>query len=100
MHTRDDRRRKDDGEAFLPDPQQGGRSHVNDDLAEMAAEDFISAATSGEEQGQENRDRVVAEELGGPFIESTAAEELADDEDETNPAGAEAEPFPRAMGGR
>lgn len=99
MHTRDDRRRRDDGDAFIPDPH-GGRAHTNDDLAEMAAEDFLASATSGEEQGQSHRDQVVAEELGGPFIQSTAADELADDVDEMNPLDADVEPFPRAVGGR
>ncbi len=102
MHTRDPghRRRMDDGEAFLPDPQQGGASSTRDDLAETLAEEYLASATSGEEQGQDVRDQVVAEELGGPFVPTTAAEELIDDVDDMNPIGAEAEPFPRAVGGR
>ncbi len=102
MH-RDDketRRRMDDGEAFLPDPRDGGPTRTRDDLAEMMAEEYLASASSGEEQGQERRDRVVAEELGGPFIQSTAEEEMVDDVDGNNPVDAEAEPFPRAIGGR
>lgn len=94
------RRRMDDGEAFLPDPQAGGPARSRDDLAEMMAEDFVASASSGEEQGENERDRIVAEELGGPFVQSTAEEELADDVDGNNPVDAEAEPFPRAIGGR
>jgi hypothetical protein len=90
----------DDGEAFLPDPRDGGPTRTRDDLAEMMAEDFLASASSGEEQGQARRDAVVAEELGGPFVQSTAEEEIVDDVDGNNPLDAEAEPFPRAIGGR
>jgi hypothetical protein len=102
MHTDDkeSRRPMDDGEAFLPDPRDGGPTRVRDDLAEMMAEEFLSSASSGEEQTQEGRDQVVAEELGGPFIQSTDEEEMADDVDGNNPIDAEPEPFPRAIGGR
>ena len=99
MHTRDDRRLMDDGDAFLPDPGSGP-AHTNDDLAEMVAEDFLASATSGEEQHQRHRDQVVAEELGGPFVPTSAADEMVDDVDGNNPEDAEAEPFPRAVGGR
>lgn len=100
MHTdQKDRRRKDDGDAFIPDPGSGP-ARSTDDLAEMVAEDFLSSATSGEEQGEDVRDQIVAEELGGPFIQSAASEEFIDDVDGNNPADAEVEPFPRAMGGR
>jgi hypothetical protein len=100
MHKDEKHRRMDDGEAFLPDPQQGGRSRARDDLAETLAEEFLSSATSGEEQGQGVRDQVVAEELGGPFVPTSADDEMIDDVDEMNPLDATAEPFPRAVGGR
>lgn len=102
MHRddKDSRRQMDDGEAFLPDPRNGGPSRTRDDLAEMMAESFLSSASSGEEQSQNDRDRVVPEELGGPFIQSTSEEEMVDDVDGNNPLDAEAEPFPRAIGGR
>jgi len=93
-------KKMDDGEAFLPDPRDGGPSRTRDDLAEMMAEEYLSSASSGEESFQKDAERVVAEELGGPFVTSTAEEELADDVDGNNPEGAEAEPFPRAIGGR
>ncbi len=102
MHTRDlnvPRGRPDDGDAFIADPQ-GGRARTRDDLAETLAEEFLSSATSGEEQGENVRDQVVAEELGGPFLQSTAEEEMADDVDEMNPIDGDREPFPRAVGGR
>lgn len=90
--------RPDDGDAFLPDPG-GGPARAPDDFAELVAEDYVAAATSGEEQGETERNRVVPEELGGPFIRTDAEEEMADDVDGNNPEGAEAEPFPRAVGG-
>jgi len=66
----------------------------------MVAEEFLTSATSGEEVSEDVRNQVVPEELGGPFVPSTADEELVDDIDETNPPDAEPEPFPRAVGGR
>lgn len=92
------RERTDGGDAFLPDPE-GGPARAPDDLAELVAEDYLAAATSGEEQGETERNRVVPEELGGPFIQSSAEEELVDDVDGNNPEDAEPEPFPRAVGG-
>jgi hypothetical protein len=98
--TRHTQRKMDDGEAFLPDPRDGGRTRARDDLAEMLAEEYVSSASSGEESFQRDAEKVVAEELGGPFITSTVDDEMADDIDGNNPEGATAEPFPRAIGGR
>jgi hypothetical protein len=86
--------RADDANAFLPE----GAKHANDDLSEMLAEEYLEAATSGEEPDEERMDASVPEEIGGPFVETSAEEELADDVDETNPPDATREPVPRAMG--
>ena len=86
--------RPDDGTAFLPD----GAARSDDDLSERLAEEYVAAATSGEEPDEERLDASVPEDIGGPFIETTAEEELADDVDETNPADATREPVPRAVG--
>ena len=59
---------EDTGEAFLGDPRDGGRSSTPDDLAELLAEDFISAATSGEDAAEDSRDAFATEEVGGPFV--------------------------------
>ena len=85
--------RSDDANAFIPDPE-GGRAHTRDDLAESLAEDFLQAATSGEDAAEEAGDEVVPEELGGPFVETSASEEFATGTDESNPPDAETEPLP------
>jgi hypothetical protein len=85
--------RSDDGNAFIPDPE-GGPAHTRDDLAESLAEDFLQAATSGEDMAEEAGDEVVPEELGGPFVETSAEEEFASGTDESNPPDAETEPLP------
>jgi hypothetical protein len=90
-------RRPDDADAFL----RVGRhdpSSSKDDFAEELAEDFVGAATSGEEQGLETRDSVLDEEAGGPFVTTPAKREFAEGPDASNPEDAEREPFPSAMG--
>jgi len=89
-------KRSDDGNAFLPDPGEG-RAWVDDDLAESLAEEFIVAVTSAEEPGEDVRDEVVPEEIGGPFLEVPASEEFDGNPDASNPLDAEREPFPRAV---
>ena len=74
--------RSDDGNAFMPDPEDGP-ARIRDDLAENLAEDYLQAATQGMEV-EEDHDQVVPEELGGPFVETSAAEEFALDIDEAN----------------
>lgn len=90
--------RKDDGNAFMPDPE-GGPAHIDDDLAENLAEDFIEGATRGTDADTEALGAVVDEEMGGPFVETSAAEEYADDTDDSNPPDAEPEPLPRPVAG-
>ena len=89
--------RSDDGTAFMPDPE-GGPARIRDDLAENLAEDYLQAATQGMEV-EEDHDQVVPEEIGGPFVETTAAEEFAHDTDEANPEDASREPLPRPVAG-
>jgi hypothetical protein len=94
MNTR--RKRSDDAHAFLPDPGDGP-AKVDDDLAENLAEEFIVAVTSAEEPGEDVRDEVVPEEMGGPFLEVPASDEFDGKPDASNPLDAEREPFPRAV---
>src|SRR6266404_6090903 len=70
------RSRSDDGRAFFPDPEDGP-ARAPDDLAEQMAEDFLKAATSGEDQDDDLLDATVSEEIGGPFVITSARQELA-----------------------
>jgi hypothetical protein len=92
------RGRSDSGDAFLPDPEDGP-ARVDDDLAENLAEDFVRSATTGEDSDDETMDQIVPEEFGGPFVETSAAEEFALGPDESNPDDALVEPLPRAVHG-
>jgi hypothetical protein len=89
--------RSDDGNAFMPDPEDGP-ARIRDDLAENLAEDYVQAATQGMEV-EEDHDQIVPEEIGGPFVETTAADEFAHDTDEANPEDASREPLPRPVAG-
>ena len=91
--------RSDTADAFLPDPLSGAPSRTSDDLAEHLAEDFVRSATTGEDAEDESMDQLVPEEYGGPFVETSADEEFAMGEDESNPEDAFAEPLPRAIHG-
>jgi hypothetical protein len=71
---------------------------VDDDLAESLAEEFLDAATRGSE-AEEELNAVIPEELGGPFVETSAADEFANDVDDMNPLDAEPEPLPRPVAG-
>jgi hypothetical protein len=90
--------RSDGGDAFIPDPGDGP-AHTSDDLAELLAEDFIEAATRGNEVLEDDLDRPLADELGGPFIVTDPRDELADGVDDSNPLDAAVEPLPRANAG-
>ena len=83
-------RQKDDDRAFL-----GGKLRSKDDLAEQLGEQFVGAATSGEDEREESFNEVVPEERGGPFVPSTAGTEFAEGTDASNPVDAKREPFPR-----
>ena len=88
----------DDGEAFLPDPRRTGGISQKDTLVAMIASEYLYAATSAEEQGEQIRDEVTADELGGPFVEVSGAQEFAThDDDGAELESDEKEPFPTAM---
>jgi hypothetical protein len=91
-------RRSDEGTAFLPDPYDGAGApaRTGDDLAESLAEEFVVSATTAEEMTEDDRNAISTEELGGPFTQTTAAEEFATEPDDSNPIDGEKEPFPTA----
>jgi hypothetical protein len=88
--------RSDPGTAFLPDPYDRKRppARAGDPLAESMAESYVASATSAEDVAEDERDEVQTEELGGPFTETNASEEFANEPDESNPVDAAREPFP------
>ena len=89
--------RTDTADAFFPDPEDGP-ARAPDDLAETLAEDFLQSAT-GTDIDDEVMNQVVSEEIGGPFVETSAGEEFATDIDESNPEDATVEPRPLAISG-
>ena len=89
--------RSDDGNAFIPDPE-GGPAHTSDDLAETLAEGFLQGATQDEDGEDAALDGLVPEEIGGPFVETSASAEFADGTDGSNPADAKREAMPRPVG--
>jgi hypothetical protein len=80
---------KDDDRAFVDE------SHSSDTLAEQLGEGFVESATTGQYEGEEVFDQVVAEENGGPFLETSARTEFAHGTDASNIKGATREPFPK-----
>jgi len=66
-----------------------------DELAEERGENFLETVTSGEGQEAERHDQITADEVGGPFVVTSAGEEFAAGTDESNIPEAEREPLPR-----
>ena len=64
--------RPDGADAFIPESAQ--ISGTSDDLAELLAEQYLREA-SGDDSEEGARDDVVAEDLGGPFVETSPEEE-------------------------
>ena len=97
IHTR--RRREDDADAFMPDPD-GGPARMKDDLAQELAEEFLKSATSGEYVSEDELDQEVPEESGGPFVIHPAHYEFALDVDDSNPIDGSREALPSPMRAR
>jgi hypothetical protein len=79
-----------------PDPESFFQdARTKDDLSEEMGEEVVATATTGEYEAEAVREQDVPEEVGGPFVETTAGEEFAHGTDPSNPKGASREPFPR-----
>ena len=78
--------------AFLADG-----AYAEDDLAEELGEEFVITATSGEQAAEDLRNQDVPEEVGGPFVETSARTEFAYGSDPSNPQDAEPSAFPMAI---
>ena len=84
--------RRDDADAFFPDPG-AGPALAPDDLAEELTEEFLTSATMGQGQGEEGHEQFVDEEIGGPFVQS-GGREFAHHPGGWSLLGAEREPSP------
>jgi hypothetical protein len=69
--------------------------NTDEALSQELGREFVETVTSGEDEGNEVRDKFVTEEVGGPFVTSTRGQEIAEDADESNPEGSTREPFPK-----
>jgi hypothetical protein len=76
---------------------KGHRS--NEAIAEELGEVAVSNMTSGEDSLPDALDEDTDQDTGGPFVETSAAEEFADGTDASNIEGATREPFPKTSGG-
>lgn len=72
-----------------------GRAKSEDPLAEALGEEFLEAATTGEDAGLEAHNQNLPEDEGGPFVLTRGRDEFARGNDPSNPRDATREPFPR-----
>lgn len=70
-------------------------SSSSEELSEELGEAYLESATSGGQSEPDRRERVTPDELGGPFVVTSARREFADGTDESNIAEATREPLPR-----
>ena len=66
-------------------------------LAEVLGEEFVSAATAGEDVALDALKDGCAADEGGPFVITHGCDEFARGRDPSNPKGATREPFPRTV---
>jgi|HubBroStandDraft_2_1064218.scaffolds.fasta_scaffold17398_6 hypothetical protein len=73
-----------------------GRAQSADSFAESLGEGFVAGITTGERAETDAFDWLGADENGGPFVMTSGRTEFAKGTDQSNPADATREPFPRA----
>jgi len=96
--------RKDDANAFIPDPfdMSSDPRHIDDsagDFAEELGEEFVTSATGNVDITEQHLDQTSAADYGGPYTDSSEGEELALEDDASNPPDATREAFPSPMRG-
>ena len=74
-----------------------GRPKSSDSLAEALGEEFLEAATTGEDASLDALNESIPEEEGGPFVVTRGRDEFARGRDSSNPKGATREPFPKVL---
>lgn len=72
------------------------RPRSGDPLASALGEEFVSAATTGDEVRLGEHNQRIPEDEGGPFVITKARDEFGRKRDGSNPAGSTREPFPCA----
>jgi hypothetical protein len=82
----------------LPESAEYIPEATEDSLAEELGEAAVQSATSGDQAIEAIRDEDVSEEVGGPFVPSSARQEFAQGTDDSNPEDAEPADFPTATG--
>jgi hypothetical protein len=87
--TKNDDDSPDNMHAFLK------AARATEPLAQEMGENFLETVTSGEGREPERHDQITPDEVGGPFVVTTAGEEFATGTDESNILEAEREPLPR-----
>jgi hypothetical protein len=87
--TRNDDDSSEGMHAFLKAARAG------EPLARELGETFVETVTSGEAQEPERHEQITPDEVGGPFVVTTAGEEFATGTDESNIPEALREPLPR-----
>ena len=87
--------RKQSGTSTKKDQTRGAFKYEDDDVAEDLGEEVVGKATTGEDEGEDVANAEYTEEVGGPFVVTTGGEEFAEGTDESNPEGADVEPFPK-----
>jgi hypothetical protein len=75
------------------------RAKSSDSLAEALGEEFLEAATTGEDAGLEDLNQNLPEDEGGPFVLTRGRDEFARGNDPSNPSDATREPFPKVSAG-
>jgi hypothetical protein len=81
-------REREEPETLIPGAE-------DDDLAEELGEESVEAATSGQTPAEDNLNAEVPEETGGPFVDSTGANEFGYGTDRRNGSGARPGTAPR-----
>jgi hypothetical protein len=90
--------------ALDPDESRFGQSEASfhledssegvDGLREELGEAYVENATGADDAAMEHREVTTIEELGGPFVITSARTEFADGVDASNPLSAEPAPLP------
>jgi hypothetical protein len=86
--------RNSDGDAEATHAFISGSASA-EELSEELGEAYLESATSGDQSEADRHERVTPDEVGGPFVPSSARREFADGTDESNIAEATREPLPR-----